>query len=179
MQSFIEVNRMNFLLTNPPRPYCFDWYVHFGINFTKIRVEYAHLILTEIYPKFTPTRSINSEWFWMCVFITREQLKNPLAQQVVEKVRPKPKGTVVLSFFPNIFCFETRFRAETRTTIWFFYDFHEQKKRFFTSTCSGLGNPKRNLWFPGCWKNLYLKVTFSNETLLCVFLTSYKTLLNF
>lgn len=97
--AIIEVNRMNFLLTNPPRLYCFDWNVNFWVNFTQIRVEYAHLILTEIYPKFTPTRSINSEWFWMCVFITREQLKNPLAQQVVEKVRPKPKGSVVLSCF--------------------------------------------------------------------------------
>lgn len=58
-------------------------------------------------------------------------------------------------------CFKPRFRAETGTNIWC-RDFHEIRASYFYSipwTPRGFGLvPKRNLWFPGCWENLYLKV---------------------
>lgn len=84
--------------------------------------------------------------------------------QASEKSAPKsrfsgPFYTFSIPFQPFK---HTRFRAETRT----------KTSGVVTSTKSGLLTlilytwtpcgfglvPKRNLWFPGCWENLYLKV---------------------
>lgn len=96
-----------------------------------------------------------------------------LAKQVVKKVRSKPKGSVVLSCFPPSSAFETRFQAETRTNIWFFGDFHEEKNLLFLSYLFRVAGliPKEIYGFLAVGKNLYLKLTFSQETHLrgCLF----------
>lgn len=79
----------------------------------------------------------------------------------MKKALPNP-GLVVLSILSQSPFKHTRFQAETRT----------KTSGVVTSTKSGLLTlilytwtprgfglvPKRNLWFPGCWENLYLKV---------------------